>query len=117
MVYQVFIHKAKEKTISQFENGSWYLEPEWKDIICREITSNLDIVEDNYLTDWHDIENVLTLEVLRRNTKDSKTNDVVNWLYELINTVVEPAMLEEETDYVKNVLEYMKANHEIQKSK
>lgn len=99
-------------TIQQLDNGTWYLEPEWKDIICREIESNLDNVEDNYLSDWWDIENVLRLEVEKRNAQDSKKNDVINWLYEVISAQVEPAMMQEETDFIKNVVEYMKLNHE-----
>ena len=35
MTYNSFILKAKQETISQLENETWYLEPEWKDIICR----------------------------------------------------------------------------------
>lgn len=112
MLYSKFIYHAKEMTIQQLDNGTWYLEPEWKDIICREIESNLDNVEDNYLSDWWDIENVLRLEVEKRNAQDSKKNDVINWLYEVISAQVEPAMMQEETDFIKNVVEYMKLNHE-----
>lgn len=112
MFYSKFIDEAKKKTINQLENGVWYLEPEWKDIICREIESDLDNVEDNYLTDWWDIENVLRLETDRRNAADSKKNDVINWLYDVITAQVEPAMMQEEADYIKNVIEFMKANHE-----
>lgn len=112
MFYSKFINEAKQKTISQLDNGTWYLEPEWKDIICREIESDLDNVEDNYLADWWDIENVLRLEADRRNAADSKKNDVINWLYDLITAQVEPAMMQEEADYIKNVIEFMKVNHE-----
>lgn len=112
MTYSKFIFEAEQKTINKLDNGTWYLEPEWKDIICREIESNLDNVEDNYLTDWWDIENVLRLETERRNALDNKKNEVINWLYDVITSTVEPAMLEEETDYIKNVIEFMKVNHE-----
>ena len=116
MLYSKFIFQAKEMTIRQLENSVWYLEPEWKDIICREIENDLNNIEDNYLTDWWDIENVLRLEVERRNAQDSKKVDVINWLYDVITSTIEPAMLEEETEYIKNVLEYMKANHDLQKN-
>lgn len=111
MLYSKFIYHAKELTIQQLDNQIWYLEPEWKDIICREIESDLDNVEDNYLTDWWDIENVLRLEVDRRNAQDNKKKAVIDWLYDVITQTVEPAMLAEETDYIKNVVEFMKANH------
>ena len=117
MLYSKFIYHAKEMTIQQLDNGAWYLEPEWKDIICREIESDLDNVEDNFLTDWWDIEDALRLEVEKRNLQDSKKKEVIDWLYELITSQVEPAMLSEETDYIKNVVEFMKANHAEDKQK
>lgn len=115
MLYSKFIFHAMEMTVRQLDNGIWYLEPEWKDVICREIESDLDNIEDNYLTDWWDIENVLRLEVERRNAQDNKKVEVIKWLYDIINSTIEPAMVEEETDYIKNVIEYMKLNHDIQK--
>ena len=112
MLYSKFIYHCKEMTIQQLDNGVWYLEPEWKDIICREIESDLANVEDNYLTDWWDIENVLHLEVEKRNAKDNKKKEVIDWLHDVITAQVEPAIMQEETDYIKNVIEFMKANHE-----
>ncbi len=112
MLYSKFIYEAEQKTIHQLDNGTWYVEPEWKDIICREISDDLDGIEDSYLSDWWDIENVLRLEAEKRNAADNKKNDVINWLYDLITAKVEPAMLQEETDYIKNVIEFMKVNHE-----
>ena len=93
MLYSKFIYHAKEMTIQQLDNGTWYLEPEWKDIICREIESDIDKIEDNYLTDWWDIENVLRLEVDKRNVRDDKKKAVIDWLYDTITATVEPAML------------------------
>lgn len=112
MIYSKFIYEAKQQTINQLDNGVWYLEPEWKDIICREIESNIDNIEDNYLSDWWDIENVLRLEVERRNAQDNKKKAVIDWLYDTITAQIEPAMLEEETNYLKNMIEYMKVEHE-----
>lgn len=112
MIYSQFIYNAEQKTINQLDNGTWYLEPEWKDIICREVEKNLEEIEDNYLTDWWDVENVLRLEVDKRNLQDDKKKDVINWLYELIHSTVEPTMLAEETEYIKNVIEFMKYSKE-----
>ena len=100
-------------TVKQLENGSWYLDPEWKDIICREIEKDLDNVEENYLTDWWDIENCLELEVQKRNLHDDKKKAVIDWMYELITAQVEPAVLNEETEFIKNRVEYMKVSSEL----
>ncbi len=113
MLYSNFILKAKELTIQQLDNGVWYLEPEWQDMLYRNGLGALDELEDSYLGGWYDVEDILKLEVERRNARDSKQKEVVDWLYDLITAKVEPAMLQEETDYIKQVTEFMKANHQL----
>ena len=117
MLYSKFIYHAKEKTIHQLDNETWYLEPEWKDILCREIegfNGDLSVIEDSFISDWWDVENILQLEVTRRNAMDSKKKDVIDWIYDLITAYAEPAMLAEETDFIKNVVDFMKTNHAIE---
>lgn len=114
MLYSNYILKAKDLTIQQLDNGIWYLEPEWMDILYRNDLGNLDNLEDSYLTGWYDLEDILKLEVERRNARDSKQKDVMDWMYDLITGTVEPAMLQEETDYIKQVVEFMKTNHKTQ---
>lgn len=113
MLYSIFILKAKALTIQQLDNGVWYLEPEWQDILYRNGLGALDELENSYLSGWYDVEDILKLEVERRNARDSKQKEVVDWLYDLITANVEPAMLQEETDYIKQVTEFMKANHKL----
>jgi hypothetical protein len=114
MLYVDFASKIKEVAISQDEETElWYVEPEWVNIIHREGLGDLEDLEDSYITDWLDVEDMLKLEVERRNLKSKlKFNAVIDWLYETITATVEPAMLEEESAYIKNVVEFMKANHE-----
>lgn len=112
MLYSEFIIKAKQDTIQQLDNGIWYLEPEWQDILYREGLGQLDDLTDSYLSGWYDVEDILKLEVERRNARDSKKPEILDWLYDTITAVVEPAVLQEETDYIKNLMEYMKLNHE-----
>lgn len=113
MTYSSYIYKAKELTIQQLDNGTWYLEPEWQDILYREGMGELDNLEDSYLDGWYTLEDILKLEVDRRNAKDSKKNEVINWLYDLITVAVEPAVLQEENEFIKNMMDYMKVNHEL----
>lgn len=114
MLYSIFILKAKNLTVHQLDNGVWYLEPEWQDILYRNNLGAIDDLEDSYLSGWYDVEDILKLEVDRRNARDSKEKEVIDWLHELITATVEPAMLQEETDYIKQVTEFMKANHAMQ---
>lgn len=93
------------------ESEIWYLTPHWKIQI-----------ETNYATDgnlfmYHismldlsidDIKDILSLEVSRRNAFVDKSIVVLNWLYEIITSNIDPAITQEESEYFKNVIEYMK---------
>ena len=112
MLYSKFIFHAKEKTIQKLDNDVWYLEPEWKDIICREIVDDITKLEDSYISNWDEVKDILVLEVSRRNAQDSRKQDVINWLADLITTTADPAMLEAETNYAKTMIEFLKASGE-----
>ena len=113
MLYTEFINKAMDLTIEQADNGLFYLEPMWRSIL----NDNQLILKDvsDVKAGWADIYDILRLEVEKRNTINSKKPAVIDWLYELITAQVEPAMLAEETDYIKQVTEFMKVNHENQR--
>ena len=114
MLYSTFILKAKDLTIHQLDNGIWYLEPEWQDILFRNNLGELDDLEDSYLDGWYTLEDILKLEVERRNSLNNKKNYIIDWLYDVITAAVEPSILKEESDYISNVVEFMKTNHELQ---
>ena len=117
MLYSEFIYKAKELTVQKHDNGTWYLEPEWHDILHRNGLGDLEELSDSYLDGWYTVEDVLKLEVERRNTRDSQKNFVISWLYDLITATVEPAILQEETDYIKNLTEYLKVRDHVETNK
>lgn len=109
MLYTEFVSKAIDATITESDNGLFYLEPLWKTILK---DYNLDILDVfDAKPEWCDIEDVLKLEVEKRNTINSLKPYVNKWLYDLITTSVEPAMLQEETDYIKNLTEYLKTKN------
>ena len=112
MLYADFIHKANELVITEADNNLFYLEPMWFQILRDNELKIEDISDDN--STWENILEVLKLEVEKRNTINSKKPIIINWLYDVITTQVEPAMLQEEADYIKQVTEFMKANHEAQ---
>ena len=112
MLYTDFIYKAMDLTIEQADNGLFYLEPLWRNILY---DNQMDVVNiSDADADWGGVLDVLNLEVTKRNTINSKKPDVLNWLYDLITAQVEPAMLEEETDYIKNLIEYLKTKNDAQ---
>lgn len=115
MLLSEFMLKANESTIEQADNGLFYLNPMWRFIL-----------EDNQL-DWSDIsdktiddeeiEDMLKLEIEKRNAENSVKPYVLNWIYDIITASVEPAILQEETDYLKNLTEYLKTNKEAKEMK
>lgn len=109
MTYSEYITKAKEITIKQLDNGIWYLEPEWR-ILIHESELYFNDISD-FEVPAEEIYETLTLEVTKRNAMEDNKKVVIDWLYDLITATVEPAMLKEETDYVKQVVEFMKENH------
>ena len=114
MLYATYMQKAKEVCIDRFvESGKWYLEPDWR-IILRDNQLNNFKLQDVKI-DWSIVEDVLKLEVEKRNARDNKLGYVADWLYDTLTSTVEPAMLSEETDLVKNMLELAKANRANEK--
>ena len=109
MLYTEFVSKAMKETIVKAENGLFYLEPLWRTIL-NENELTIDKISDATVT-ISDIKDVLKLEVEKRNTINTKRNDVYEWLFDLITATVEPAIMKEETDYIKQVVEFMQQNH------
>ena len=112
MLLTEYIVKAKELTIEQADNGLFYLNPMWRNILNDNELSILDISDSDY--DEEDISEILKLEVEKRNTENSLKPYILSWLHDIITASVEPAILQEETDYLKNLTEYLKANKEAQ---
>ena len=115
MLYTEFINKAFDLTIEQADNGLFYLEPLWRNILYDNKMNVNDISDAK--ADWGGIFDVLKLEVEKRNTINSVKPAILQWVFDIITTQVEPAILAEETDYVKAVTDFIKTNHETQKDK
>lgn len=112
MLLSEFILKAIDVTIEQADNGLYYLNPMWRFILEDNRLNTFDISDKD--TDDDEIEDVLKLEVEKRNTANSLKPYVIEWIHNVITASVEPAILQEETDYLKNLTEYLKANKEAQ---
>ena len=112
MLLSDFIIKAENLTIEQADNGLYYLNPMWKSVLEDNQLDMLDISDSG--ADEDEIEDILKLEVQKRNTENSLTPYILGWMHEIITASVEPAIMQEETDYLKNLTEYLKANKEAQ---
>lgn len=109
MLYSEFTKKAKELTITKASNDLFYLEPDWRSIL-HENELFFDEISDYHIQP-EEIKEVLELEVKKRNTILSNKPFVINWLYDLITTQIDPAMLAEETEFIKHMIEFEKTKN------
>lgn len=99
MLYSKFIEKVKEVTITYDEESMvYYLEPDWQTIVYEHGLGNFDDVTDMRIEGWYDLEDVLKLEVEKRNAIASRKNIVFNWLYEIITAAADPALTDAENN-------------------
>ena len=110
MNYFTFTKKAADTVLVQAENGNWYLIPHWR-ITLKSANLDPEKVKDIKM-DWDILKEYLELEVTKRNATEGKIHRVVGWLYDVLTTTVEPEMLEEETEMVKDLVEYARLKND-----
>lgn len=113
MTYDKYMHDAQLAVIVEDDTSdTWFLDPNWKEILCSSGLGDIENVQASYKLEWDDVEDALLLEVKRRNKFCSKRNYLESWLYDILTTKVEPAIMQEETEYISQMLEYMKFKSE-----
>ena len=113
MLYSEYMDKVKSIALLTNENtGLTYIRPDYEYMLAAmELT--LDGVTDypNATTDM--VYRQLLLERDMRNAQTDKTPVVMQWLHDVISTVVEPAIVEEQNKLIKDMLEYRKERNAI----
>ena len=113
MLYAEYIKKAKEITIVYDEDAVvWYLEPDWQTILYENELGNLEDIPDMRINGWYDLEDVLKLEVEKRNALMSRKNFVLEWIYNVITSVADPAIEESDGNFLQTMLEAVKQKGE-----
>lgn len=113
MLYSDYIHKVKELTITYDEESKvYYLEPEWQTILYSNGLGDLENIRDMHIEGLYDLEDVLKLEVEKRNALSCKKNLVYDWIYSVITSTVDPAMIDEENELVQSMIELARARNE-----
>lgn len=112
MKYYEYMQKVCENVIGVADNGIYYLEPAFR-VMLDSVGLTPDVVDD-YELNWDGVKEYLELQVNKLNVLEDKKPAVINWLHQIITAQIEPAMLEEETDYIKNLTEYLNAKKETQ---
>lgn len=112
MLYSKFIKEVIDLVIVSDEaSGHVYLNPNYKVMLI-----DADLAPDkitDYPMSWSDLKEVLELEVERQEKEFDNSRNVVDWVYQIITATIEPTMVSEENELMKNMMEYMKLNHEL----
>lgn len=113
MLYQEYIDKVKELALVTDErNGVTYVRPDYEYLIA---SSDLKLED---VTDFEDVSKSvvyrqLLLERDMRNAQNDNTPVVMQWIYDVISNVIEPAIVEEQNKLIKDMLEYRKERNAI----
>lgn len=110
MDYFEYMEKASKLVINELGNGIYYLEPAWRIILDGEGLQPYKVK--NVKLSWEMTKEWLELQIKKLNAANDKLPEVTSWLHQVITAQIEPAVLEEETEFVKNITEYMKAKQE-----
>lgn len=113
MLYQEYIDKVKELALVTDErNGVTYIRPDYEYLIAASALKLEDV------TDFEDVSKSvvyrqLLLERDMRNAQNDNTPVVMQWIYDVISNVIEPAIVEEQNKLIKDMLEYRKERNAI----
>lgn len=113
MLYQEYIDKVKELALVTDErNGVTYVKPDYEYLIAANDLKLEDV------TDFEDVSKSvvyrqLLLERDMRNAQNDNTPVVMQWIYDVISNVIEPAIVEEQNKLIKDMLEYRKERNAI----
>lgn len=117
MTYHETINQAIELVVLTDEDtGVSYLEPRYRDLL-RE--TNLHLPDNETPGDAADQElwEILKLEVEKRNAKSNVLHALAEWAYTILTQTIDPALLDEENELMKNITEYMQTNQEVKEKK
>lgn len=113
MIYVDFMKKAEEFVLSYDEDsGLTFLEPDYYAILVGLKMNPEKDIGDIPLT-WAQFEKRMELEVERRNKLDDRSKYVIDWLYSVLTSAIEPAMMQQESELMKNIMDYMNLNAEL----
>lgn len=105
--FRDFYKEAKELCVRCNDlNGEYYLEPLYR-FVLEDNNLRIGDVTDRSFT-IEELKEMLELEVRRRNAVESRTREVCSWLWDIINSKIDPLVIDEQNDYIKNLSEYFK---------
>ena len=113
MLYYEYMDKVKELAlVTNEKNGLTYIRPDYEYLLETSGLS-LDDVTDFEKASGTVVYRQLLLERDMRNAQNNISPVVMQWLYDVISTVVEPAIVEQQNQLIKDMLEYQKEKNAI----
>lgn len=113
MLYSEYMDKVKSIALLTNENtGLTYVRPDYEYMLST-MSFTLDDVTDFQCATTETVYKQLLLERDMRNAQMDKTPVIMQWAYDVISTVVEPAIVEEQNKLIKDMLEYRKERNAI----
>lgn len=113
MLYSEYIDEVKKiALIIDDDNEMTYIWPDYE-YALRKMDLGIDKVSDYEGLTYETVYRNLVLERDMRNAKKDKLPIIIDWLYNVVTTVVEPAVVEEQNKLIKDVIEYRKERNAI----
>lgn len=113
MLYYEYMDKVKELALVTNENnGLTYIRPDYEYLLSASGLSLDDVTDFNKASDSV-VHRQLLLERDMRNAQRDLSPVVMQWLHDVISTVVEPAIVEQQNQLIKDMLAYQKEKNSI----
>lgn len=113
MLYSEYMDKVKEFALIKNEKtGLTYIRPDYEYVLANDNLKLGDVSDFVGVTRENVLEQ-LKLERDMRNAQQDKAPIVMNWLFDIITNIADPAMIEAENQLVKDMLEYQKEKNAI----
>lgn len=114
MLYSEYMDKVKEiALITSEKNGLTYIRPDYEYILRTSTECKMSDVSDFENLTIDTVHRQLQLECDMRNTQNNLVPVIAQWISDIITTVVEPAIVEEQNKLIKDMLEYRKERNAI----
>lgn len=108
MNYFDIVNQAIELVVVDAGNGLSFLEPRYKKILrSAGLTEHEETIEPEELYE------IVKLEVDKRNAFGNQMNLIANWIADVITEVVEPARMQQENEFMQNMLAYLQRDQQV----
>lgn len=111
MTYDVFMENVySELVLIDTDTNKWYVDPKYAYKLRKDF--NIKDIEDFDDVTYDIIGENLKIYVDIHNSRISKVDDVADWMYDIINTVIDSSVVDEENKIFETLIEKMNKEKE-----